>query len=79
MFTTNPCINCGTTLSIAFNFRKSRNICRKCLQTIKYSPLGREYVHGKINQLIVNKYWKSSNKTKVNNGKPYSELEITNE
>ncbi len=46
---------------------------------MKYSPLGREYIHGKINQLIVNTHWKSSKKNKIDYGKPYSELEITNE
>ena len=79
MFTKDPCVNCGITFTVAFNLKKSKNICRKCLQTIKYSPLGREYIHGKIDQLIVNTYWKSSNKTKINYGKPYAEMEATNE
>ena len=54
MFTKEPCVNCGTKLTLSFNLKKSKNICRKCLHTMKYSPLGREYIHGKINQLIVN-------------------------
>lgn len=79
MFTKEPCVNCGTKLTLSFNLKKSKNICRKCLHTMKYSPLGREYIHGKINQLIVNTHWKSSKKNKIDYGKPYSELEITNE
>ena len=76
LFKHTPCVNCHTTSRQDFNLKKSKNICRACLKTIKYSPLSREYTHGLIDQMIFNRYWKTTNNNGINYGQPYSQIHL---